>query len=86
MANASKSSPAPKPAEAKAFHLTASMRVIRAHQRRPALTVQDAHETVKELAPRLGTGAATLEDQALEEKLKKATGLSVAELARFAEE
>ena len=61
------------------------MRVLRAHQHRPALTVQDAHEAVKDLALRLGTDAATVEDQVLEEKLKKATGVSVSELARFAE-
>jgi rRNA-processing protein FCF1 len=60
------------------------MRVLRSHQHRPALTVQDAQEAIKDLALRLSSGAVTLEDQALEEKLKKATGISVAELAHFA--
>ena len=69
-----------------AKHLTASMRVIRSHQHRPALTVQDAHEAVKDLALRLGNGTMTAEDQALDEKLRKATGVSVAELAQFAED
>jgi hypothetical protein len=53
------------------------MRVLRAHQRRPALTVQDAHDAVKALALWLGTGKATAEDLVLEEKLKKATGVDV---------
>jgi len=73
---------APPPAK----HLTASMRVIRSHQHRPALTVQDAHEAVKDLALRLGGGTATDEDQALAEKLKKATGASVADLTHIAED
>jgi hypothetical protein len=72
---------APPPAK----HLTASMRVLRAHQHRPALVVADAHEAVKELAMRLGAGAATGDDLVLEEKLRKATGVSVTELVRFAE-
>jgi hypothetical protein len=62
------------------------MRVVRAHQHRPALTVQDAQEAVKDLALRLAAGAPTLEDQAFEEKLNKATGVSVAELAHFAKD
>jgi len=37
------------------------------------------------LALRLGTNEATKEDQVLEDKLRKATGVSVAELAHFAE-
>jgi rRNA-processing protein FCF1 len=86
MAKASKGSPARKPPEPQALHLTASMRVLRAHQHRPALTVQDAHDAVKELALRLGSGTATREDQALEEKLRKATGVEIAELARHAED
>jgi hypothetical protein len=69
-----------------AKHLTASMRVLRFHLHRPALTVEDAHEAVKELALRLGTGEATADEHVLEEKLKKATGVSVAELVHFAED
>jgi hypothetical protein len=37
-------------------------------------------------ALRLGTGESTADDLVLEEKLKKATGVSVAELAHFAED
>lgn len=40
---------------------------------------RDAHEAVKALALRLGTGEATRDDQVLEEKLRKATGVSVAD-------
>jgi hypothetical protein len=67
-------------------HLTASMRVLRAHQHRPTLKVAEAPELVKELALRLGTGDATVDDLVLEEKLRKATGVGVAELAQFAED
>ena len=79
---ASKRPPAKPPA---ATHLTASMRVLRFHLARPTLTVSDAHTAVKELALRLGTDEATKDDQVLEEKLRKATGVSVADLAHFAE-
>ncbi len=41
---------------------------------------------MKELALRLGTGDATVDDLVLEEKLRKATGVGVAELAQFAED
>jgi hypothetical protein len=68
-----------------ATHLTATMRVLRAHFARPALVVADAHDHVMLLALRVGTGEATKDDQVLEEKLRKATGVSVAELAAFAE-
>jgi hypothetical protein len=86
MAKVSKSLPPRKPPEPKALHLTASMRVLRSHLHRPALVVEDAHQAVKQLALRLGTGESTADDLVLEEKLKKATGVSVAELARFAED
>lgn len=68
------------------MHLTATMRVLRFHHARPALTVADAHDEVKQLALRLGTGGADRDDEVLEEKLRKATGVSVADLARFAED
>ena len=69
----------------KGLHLTATMRVLRFHLARPALTVAEAHDKVKELALRLGTDEATKDDQVLEDKLRKATGVSVAELAQLAE-
>ena len=70
----------------KVLHLTAAMRVLRFHLNRPALSVQDAHDIVKELALRVGEGDPSRVDQVLEFKLRRATGVSVAELARLAEE
>jgi hypothetical protein len=61
------------------------MRVLRFHYARPALTTADAQDAVKKLALRVGTDEATREDGVLEEKLRKATGVSLADLARFAE-
>ena len=69
-----------------ATHLTATMRVLRFHLARPTLTVGDAHDQVKELALRLGAGEPTRDDLVLEEKLRKATGVNAADLARFAED
>lgn len=68
-----------------ATHLTASMRTIRAHLGHQ-VTVEVAHDVVKELALRIGTASATSEDERLAERLKKATGLSPADLARYAED
>jgi hypothetical protein len=70
---------------AKALHLTATMRVLRFHYARPSITVADACEIIKRLALRVGTGDPSRDDQALEEKLRKATGVTVAELANLAE-
>ena len=69
-----------------ATHLTATMRVLRFYYARPSLTVADATDAVKRLALRVGTGNASRADQALEAKLQKATGVSVAELAHLAED
>jgi len=69
-----------------ARHLTASMRVMRFHFARPALTVAEAHDNVKELAQRLGTDEATKDDQVLAAKLEKMTGVGIAELAKAAEQ
>jgi len=49
------------------------------------VTQGDAHDKVKDLAHSLGTQEATKDDVVLEEKLRKANGVSVAELAHFAE-
>ena len=62
------------------------MRVLRFQLARPTLTVTEAHNKVKELALRLGTDEPTKDAQVLEDKLKKATGVSVAELAKHAED
>ena len=67
------------------LHMTAAMRVLRFHVNRPALSVQDAHDIVKELAVRVGEGVLSREDQVLEFKLRRATGISAADLARLAE-
>ena len=69
----------------KVLHMTAAMRVLRFHVNRPALSVQDAHDIVKELAVRVGEGVLSREAQVLEFKLRRATGISTADLARLAE-
>jgi hypothetical protein len=61
------------------------MRVLRSHLHRPALVVEDAHRAVKDLLLRLGSGEATADDRVLAEKLKKATGVEISELASYAE-
>lgn len=69
-----------------ATHLTATTRVLRAHYRRPAIDGAEAHDMVKVLALRLGRGDPSKDDLVLEEKLRKATGVSIADLAGFAED
>jgi hypothetical protein len=70
----------------KAAHLLATMRVLRFRYSRPSLSIQDAHDAVKGLAVRLRTGDPPRDDDlVLEETLRKATGVSVAELAHVAE-
>ena len=73
---------APVPAK----HLTASMQVLRAHQRRRHVTVADAREAVKEAALMTATGMPGPETQALVAKLEKVTGCSIADLAVHAED
>ena len=69
-----------------AKHLTASMQVLRAHQRRRHVTVDEVREAVKEAALLTATGMPGPETQALVAKLEKATGVSVSGLAVFAED
>ena len=69
-----------------ARHLTAAMKVVRAHQRRRHVTVDDARRGVQEAALRLAQGASGPETETLAWKLEKATGVSIAELAIFAED
>ena len=80
---ASKRPPAPPPT---AKHLTATTRVLRTHFARPAFLITEAAPKVKELALLLGTGEPTKDDLVLEEKLRKATSVSIADLAHFAED
>jgi hypothetical protein len=70
----------------KAAHLTATMRVLRFHYARPSLSIRDARDAVKDLALRVGAGDASRDDYVLEEKLRRATGVSVVELAHSAED
>jgi hypothetical protein len=48
-----------------AFHLTASMKVLRAHQRRRHVTVSDPREAIKQAAYLTGIGEPGPETQAL---------------------
>ena len=67
-------------------YLTDAMRVIRAHQHRPSLTIAEAAEALKELALRISAGTAgpALVDLATE--LERATGCSAIVLAVYAED
>ena len=67
-------------------HLTASMQVIRAHQRRRLVTVDDARRAVLELAQRMADGVVGPETRRLAEKLEELTGCTIAELAVLAEQ
>jgi hypothetical protein len=67
-----------------ATHLTASMRVIRAHLGKGPIAADAAHDIVKELALRVGSGRATSEDESLAAALQKATHCTLAELAALA--
>ena len=67
------------------IHLTASMKVIRAHQRRRLITVDDARRAVLEVANRIAEGVGGPETQRLAAKLEKATGIGLSELAIQAE-
>jgi hypothetical protein len=62
-------------------HLTASMQVIRAHQRRPLVTVDDARRAVLEVAQKVADGLAGPQTKRLAENLEKLTGCTIAELA-----
>ena len=70
----------------KALHLTASMKVVRAHQRRRHITVEDARNAVKAAALLSAEGVAGPGTADLVTKLEKMTGCSIAELAVLAED
>ena len=74
------------PQAPRAIHLTIAMQVIRAHQRRRHVTVDDARRAVQEAALRMAQGAAGPETETLAAKLEKLTGCSIAELAVHAED
>lgn len=71
---------------AAATHLTASMRVIRTFELSGRVSVAGARDEVLGLAMRLARGTATERDGRLIEKLEKACGCSLAELAVFADD
>ena len=74
------------PLLAPALHLTASMKVVRATQRRRHVTLGDVREAIKNAAYLTGIGDPGLETRALVARLEKATGVSIAELAIHAED
>jgi hypothetical protein len=65
-----------------AAHLTASMRVIRAYLHVRSVSIADARSEVLHAAGRIEAGTAGEEIEALRTRLEKATGLSIAELAK----
>lgn len=66
------------------LHLAESMQVIRAHQRRRLVTVDDARRAVLEVAQKIASGLAGPETQRLAEKLEGLTGVTIAALAEHA--
>jgi len=69
-----------------ALHLTASMKVVRAHQRRRHVSIEDTRRAVLEAAERVAEGVAGPESESLAAKLEKATGVSITELAKAVEQ
>lgn len=67
------------------LHLTASMQVLRAHQRCRLVTVDDARRAVLEIAGRVAAGVAGPDTQRLVAKLEKATGVTLNQLATHAQ-
>jgi hypothetical protein len=76
---------AAEPPQPKAAHLAASLQVVRAHQRRRHVSIEDARRAVLEAAERIASGVAGPESEALAAKLEKVTGIPIAELAKHAE-
>jgi hypothetical protein len=70
----------------KPLHLTASMKVVRAHQRRRHVSIEDTRRAVQEAALRIAQGAAGPETEQLVAKLEKMTGCAIAELAVHADQ
>lgn len=67
------------------LHLTAAMQVVRTHQRRRHITVDDARRAIQDAADAIANGIAGPESSGLAAKLEKMTGCSIAELAKIAE-
>jgi hypothetical protein len=62
------------------------MKVVRAHQRRRNVTIEDTRRAVQEAALRTSQGVAGPETQELVAKLEKATRCDIAALAVHAEQ
>ena len=62
------------------------MKVVRAHQRRRHVSIEDTRRAVQESALRIAQGVAGPETQELVAKLEKATRCTIAELAVHAEQ
>ena len=69
-----------------ALHLTASMKVVRAHQRRRQVSIEDTRRAVLEAAERVAEGVAGPESESLAAKLEKVTGVGIVELAKPVEQ
>ena len=69
-----------------ALHLTVSMKVVRAHQRRRQVSIEDTRPAVLEAAERVAEGVAGPESESLAAKLEKVTGVGIVELAKPVEQ
>ena len=68
------------------LHLTASMQVLRAHQRRRLISVDDARRAVLEVADRVAAGICGPDTERLVKRLEQTTGVTLSELARHAQQ
>lgn len=68
-----------------ATHLAATLRVVASHLKVRHTTAEIAHDVVKEAAYAMAIVAAGPETRTLVQRLEKATGVSIAELAIYAE-
>ena len=62
------------------------MKVVRAHQRRRHVSIEDTREAVKRAAESTALEVAGPETEALVAKLEKMTGVGIAELAKAVEQ
>jgi len=69
----------------KPLHLTASLQVVRLHQRRRHVTIDDVKSAIKDAAHSIAEGLAGPGTRRLAARLEKVTGMSIAELAVLAE-
>jgi hypothetical protein len=67
-------------------YLTASMQVLRAHQRVRVITVDDARGAVLEVADRVAAGNCAPQTERLVTKLEQTTGVTLSELVMHAQQ